>query len=424
MLNDLHNWAIHAQYGHPICWLHGPAGAGKSAIMQTLCERLHRSGRFGGAFFFKREHAVRGNARVLFATLAYQLALNVLELKPLISQSVEADPSVVGRGMDFQLQKAIVEPCSALQGTHAAVLLIDGLDECDTPEVQAEILRVIASAVRQHPQRFRFLIASRPEAHICEVIQDISRHLIQDINVEQSFHDVETYFRDQFSRIHREHRDTMKDIPAPWPSEQIIGGLVRKSSGYFIYASTVIKFIDDKYSRPTEQLEAVQNLSNIDSDSPFAALDQLYIQILSGVPARFRCRLRDILVFLPRTVEPRYVDLIFEMEPGETELILRPLRSVIDVDSRGNISACHASFHDFLQNPRRSSDFHPDLKNRNNVVRAMLKALCDDSKREKTKPLFYGLYVVIGILEHICALPPLGKSCASHPTGRSLVRGA
>ncbi|KAJ6457547.1 hypothetical protein C8R47DRAFT_995605, partial [Mycena vitilis] len=242
MLNDLHNWAIHAQYGRSICWLHGPAGAGKSAIMQTLCERLHRSGRFGGAFFFKREHATRGNARVLFATLAYQLALNVLELKPLISQSVEADPSVVGRGMDFQLQKAIVEPCSVRRGSPAAVLLIDGLDECDTPEVQAEILRVIASAVRQHPQRFRFLIASRPEAHICEVIKELSCHLIQDINVEQSFHDVETYFRDQFSRIHREHRDTMSGIPAPWPSEQIIDRLVRKSSGHFIYASTVIKF--------------------------------------------------------------------------------------------------------------------------------------------------------------------------------------
>ncbi|KAJ7855877.1 hypothetical protein B0H14DRAFT_3448701 [Mycena olivaceomarginata] len=40
----------------PICWLHGPAGAEKSTIMQTLCQQLQDAGRLGGAFFFKRGH--------------------------------------------------------------------------------------------------------------------------------------------------------------------------------------------------------------------------------------------------------------------------------------------------------------------------------------------------------------------------------
>ncbi|KAJ7855864.1 hypothetical protein B0H14DRAFT_2753606 [Mycena olivaceomarginata] len=35
----------------PICWLHGPAGAGKSAIMQTLCQRLQDAGRLGEPSF-------------------------------------------------------------------------------------------------------------------------------------------------------------------------------------------------------------------------------------------------------------------------------------------------------------------------------------------------------------------------------------
>ncbi|KAJ7366707.1 hypothetical protein DFH08DRAFT_173652 [Mycena albidolilacea] len=69
----------------PICWLHGPVGAGKSAIMQTLCQRLQDAGRLGGAFFFKRGHATRGNPKVLFATLAYQLAEHNRDLRPLIS---------------------------------------------------------------------------------------------------------------------------------------------------------------------------------------------------------------------------------------------------------------------------------------------------------------------------------------------------
>jgi hypothetical protein len=87
----------------------------------------------------------------------------------------------------------------------------------------------------------------------------------------------------------------MASIPTPWPSPGILERLVEKSSGYFIYASTVIKFVDDKYFRPTERLAAVQNLAPTDSDAPLEALDKLYIQILSAVPTRFHSTLCDIL---------------------------------------------------------------------------------------------------------------------------------
>ncbi|KAJ6609940.1 hypothetical protein B0H10DRAFT_1746760, partial [Mycena sp. CBHHK59/15] len=61
---------------------------GKSAIMQTLCQRLQKGGRLGGSFFFKRKHRTRGNAHVLFVTLAYQLALQNPDLKGPISRNV------------------------------------------------------------------------------------------------------------------------------------------------------------------------------------------------------------------------------------------------------------------------------------------------------------------------------------------------
>ncbi|KAJ7681858.1 hypothetical protein DFH06DRAFT_951757, partial [Mycena polygramma] len=132
--------------------------------------------------------------------------------------------------------------------------------------------------------------------------------------------------------------------------------LVEKSSGYFIYASTVIKFVDDKLFRPNERLAAVQNLSSTDSNAPFATLDQLYIQILSGVPAQFHSRLRDIFLVLPRQFEPAQIDVLFEMQPGDTELILRSLHSVLYVDGEdeGYIFAHHASFLDFLADQHRS----------------------------------------------------------------------
>ncbi|KAJ7681907.1 hypothetical protein DFH06DRAFT_284075 [Mycena polygramma] len=405
VVDKLYNWAVEDDPSRPIHWLHGPAGAGKSAIMRTLCELLQNSGRLGGAFFFKQEHMTRGNAKVLFATLAYQAALNSRSLKTLISQSVEADPSVVGRQMDVQLNKLIVEPCQALPDSAPTILLIDGLDECDTHGAQSAILCSICTAVLQHPTKFRFLIASRPEAHIHDVFEETSFDGILDsTDVEESFEDVRTYFRDEFSRIHREHRTTMSCIPAPWPSKEIIDSLVWNSSGYFIYASTVVKFIDDKYYRPTERLEAVlHNLSGLESDTPFASLDQLYIQILCGVPPRFHSRLRDIFVLLPSGVQPRYVDLIFEMQPGDTELILRSLNSVLYIDVEDAIAAHHASFLDFLEHPLRSSTFHPELKNRENVVRAILKVVSDDSKWGELDTWY-----IEGqeLLQYIYALPP------------------
>ncbi|KAF7352236.1 NACHT domain-containing protein [Mycena venus] len=411
MLDDLYQWAIQNSSPRPICWLHGPAGAGKSAIMQTLCQRLQDAGRLGGTFFFKRGHTTRGNAKVLFATLAYQLALNNHQLKPSISQSVVNDPSVVGRRMDVQLDKLITEPYRSLRDSAAPVLLIDGLDECEARAVQVEILRLIGHTVHNRPDAVRFLIASRPEVHIREIFEKPSVSvLLNSVNVEQSFEDVRTYFRDEFARIHLEHPDTMGATPTPWPPPDILEGLVRKSSGYFVYASTVVKFVDDRYFRPSDRLAAVQNFSLIESDAPFEALDELYIQILSGVPVQFRSKLGDILqcaIAFNFELNALQINRLLELKPGEVQLILRGLHSVLRIDTPDVICVYHASFLDFLQDPQRSSIFHIGKENRMNVARAVLKALSDENHwlDDVNDPLAWPLKAH-DFVECIAAIPP------------------
>ncbi|KAJ7668116.1 hypothetical protein B0H17DRAFT_908425, partial [Mycena rosella] len=156
------------------------------------------------------------------------------------------DPSIVGRDMNVQLRKLIVEPCRLPQCIAAPILLIDGLDECENGGAQLEILRLIVSTAHDSSIRLRFLIASRPEAHIRESFEEGSfPGLYDSVNIEQSFEDIHTYYlRAEFTRIHREHRYTMGNTPTPWPSTEILNNLVEKSSGYFVYASTIIKFID------------------------------------------------------------------------------------------------------------------------------------------------------------------------------------
>ncbi|KAJ7850445.1 hypothetical protein B0H13DRAFT_2401173 [Mycena leptocephala] len=175
MLDDLYDWAISDDTVPSIRWLHGPAGAGKSAIMQSLCRRLlHDTDRLGASFFFKRGHPTRGNAKVLFATLAYQFAFCNRHWKSAISRSVEKDSTVVGRHMDVQLHKLIIGPSQWIVDTTppSPVLLIDGLDECENESAQVEILRLLRNTACDHPRQFRILIASRPEPHIREMFEN------------------------------------------------------------------------------------------------------------------------------------------------------------------------------------------------------------------------------------------------------------
>ncbi|KAJ7721883.1 hypothetical protein B0H16DRAFT_1431611, partial [Mycena metata] len=377
---------------HSICWLHGPAGAGKSAIMQTLSRQLQAAGHLGGAFFFRRHHPTCGNAKALFTTLAYQLALNNQDLKPLISENVQIDPSIVAREMKVQLHKLIIEPCQSLTNSRPAIFLLDGLDECQDEHTHQKILRLIGNAVAQCPTRIRVLVASRPETHIRETMEESSFNgLINPIKIHQSFHDVWTYLRDEFERIHSEHRDTMASVPRPWPTPEILLNLVEKSSGYFVYASTVIKFVDDPYFRPTERLEIVQNLKPTQDDVPFEALDKLYHQILSGVRPQFHSRLLNILqcVAYGHRLGPANIDYILGLQSGDTKLILRGLHSVLEVPPDGWISFHHASFLDFLEAPERSLSFHLGVKNHMRVAQAVLTAASQESIPRSESPSFW-----------------------------------
>jgi hypothetical protein len=264
--------------------------------------------------------------------------------------------------MEVQLAKLILDPSVSLMKSAPLILVIDGLDECDDEQAQRKILSLIGNTAQQHPTTFRFIIASRPEFHIRKCLkEDCFSSTLDSTNVEQSFKDTRTYLRQEFDRIHREHSETMGNISKPWPSRAILESLVDKSSGYFIYASTVIKFVDDEWSRPTERLAIVQNLTaDSDSEHPFATLDQLYTQILLGVPARFHTKLCDIFTVtehLDLCIE--LTEQLLDLEPGDAMLILRRLHSLLQIDPDSHkILLYHKSFLDFLHDPNRSSIFH------------------------------------------------------------------
>ncbi|KAJ7794495.1 hypothetical protein B0H14DRAFT_2181389, partial [Mycena olivaceomarginata] len=200
------------------------------------------------------------------------------------------------------------------------------------------------------------LIASRPEPHIHDIfVGPFLNSCHRPFNINKSFEDIRNYLENEFARIYTEHHETMATVPLPWPAAQDIGRLVEKSSGYFIYASTVIKFIDDQYFRPAERLDIIMGIAGPDSESPYAALDQLYTQILVDNPKAVRPRLLRLLNVIAAkfNLAIPVIEQLLELKPGDFRLTLRGLHSLVKIDE-DNITVHHASFLDFLDDPTRS----------------------------------------------------------------------
>ena len=153
-------------------WLYGPAGAGKTAILQAIAEFLccssGSSQSFGGSFFFSRGKQGRDQGYFLLLTIIYQLALKVPGLRQHVNRIMELDPTLHTKSMDVQLQTIIVDAFQYLSPLpqRSYLVIIDGLDECYDKATQQSILRLLCGTISVHKLSFRFFIGSRPESHI------------------------------------------------------------------------------------------------------------------------------------------------------------------------------------------------------------------------------------------------------------------
>ena len=137
-------------------WLYGPAGAGKTSILQAIAEFLcSPSGsdqNFGGSFFFSRGKHGRDQGYFLFSTIAYQLALKVPGLRQYINHIMRSDPTLHTKSMGVQLQKLIVDAfkCLSPLPQRSYLVIVDGLDECHDKTTQQSILQLLSESIRVH----------------------------------------------------------------------------------------------------------------------------------------------------------------------------------------------------------------------------------------------------------------------------------
>ena len=165
---------------------------------------------------------------------------------------------------------------------------------------------------------------------------------------------------DKFYEIKSTHR-LRAYIPPQWPLPDVLNQLIRKSSGQFIYASTVIHYVSSIRHKPTDRLDIVLGIRPPQKDLPFAELDALYMHILAGVEyiepvldiLSFVLFSRGLAQYSPSLVE---IETFLSLQTGDVELYLGDLSSVVSFSDYQYIHILHASLTDFFLDPTRSKE--------------------------------------------------------------------
>ena len=400
-----------------VLWFNGPAGAGKTAIAQSLCKLCVAAKWLAGSFFFSRHATRQSNAEFLFPTISFGLSLAIPDVGKIINEVVANDPSIPTKALEIQLQKLILEPLQQVseQSKQPIVIIIDGLDECEGEDKQSNVLRLLGS-VFQRPSvggcdRICFIVTSRPEPWIhdeftIEPLSSITRQIFLGQTPEAN-DDIRTFFRLGFMEIHDspKHRLTMSNVAKPWPSYRVLDNLVYRASGQFIYPATVLRFVGDPNYRPTDRLDIIVSIPRISPSAltpkPLDALDQLYSQILST--SSDKQRTLDILsaliamlgfsrLFLewtPIVDLLRIAEKLMGLQPGDGAQALRMIHSLVHIPERSLMSDIaddnlptpqdiqtfywdgdeikfhHKSFIDYLLDPSRSMEYCVDMEKTN-----------------------------------------------------------
>ncbi|KAF6742901.1 hypothetical protein DFP72DRAFT_1021571 [Ephemerocybe angulata] len=395
-----------------IMWVTGPAGTGKTAVLGTIADTCKEKGTLAATFFFSAFFGSvdRRTKRCFVPTLAFQLmGLGGEETREHVLWLAARDQGIIfTKNLKEQFIAMVLKPLLSRaqeqdSSANAAprVIIIDGLDECDIiqndpadpvhakaqpirrkEDEQREILSLLLLAATNPSFPFRILIASRPEVAIRDFFATDGKACTQELFLDDKYDpdaDIALFYNAKFSTICRH----LGIRPEKWPGKEAKLILVENASGQWIYAATVVRYIEgsphspkphsqssDKPSTPHQRLQHILAQQKVrSSHNPLEALDELYRLVLETCPDpdfsmkwlraaqleyrnfRLNTEWRDHFpVWLLR--------LILEASPGEEQYALGSLSSLLPTQiSKENslkpYSFYHKSFLDFIADPTR-----------------------------------------------------------------------
>jgi hypothetical protein len=388
ILETLLTWFNNISRLKSLFLISGPAGVGKSAIMQSFAESI--ADRVISVFVSRPNN--RNNPNRIFTTIAHQLAGCIKAYRDYLVDLIATKPEILNKNMATQFHAFITEPFVVRKigaGGPPMAILLDGLDEVEGVEHQKDIIRIISKFTQEYLDTpLAWIIASRPEFQITNTFKERSiqgrfeSHSIF-IDAPDARDDVRRFLVDSFKTI----RDEIPyPTPMDWPGEAVLAKLAAASSGLFIFAQTAVRFIKDPdHLNPISRLDIV--LSVIDrskgvssAEQPFRNLDNLYTEILSRISPELlpttKLLLRLALSFRSdkflglragsRSRTLRGMSVILKLEPHHVSAALIKCISTLKIPpweeaDEEPLTFLHASFPDYLTDAERSGEFYIDV---------------------------------------------------------------
>ena len=327
---------------------------------------MFANGRLGASFFCSRGFEDRSNLKLIFPTLAIQLAQKYPAFRSSLIPLLQSNPDVVHESLQEQMHKFLVEPLQS--AGVSTVIVIDALDECTDNDPESAILLVLGQSVSRIPQ-VKFFITSRPETHIVSGFR--GPLLTQSTNI-FILHHVKRYNVD--SDIHHFLKHKLSKLahrPQNWPTNEQLDSLCQRAAGFFVYAVATFNFLNHHLQDPSDQLDVIMAVPESTAHEGktelevYISLDSLYMSIFQKSfcknDTKDDAMVRSILstvVLVTNPLSPSAIAMLTGFHCDQVQCLLGLIQSLLILpdDPNHTVQLFHKSFSDFITDPSCCSD--------------------------------------------------------------------
>jgi len=329
------------------------AGLGKTTIAYTICKLLDEACLPFASFFCSLQLDSK-NSKLLVTTLSRDLAELYDSYATNLLSVLETNPKAVYARLRIQIEELLTKPwqASAAQRNDRdlpiPVVVVDALDESDRgTEFLEELLRAIDTG---QLAGIKFFVTSRTDPKIVDICKSFPPNAVcklHEVDTANVQNDIEKYLQEALPEL--------KDDPN-------LALLSQRAGGFFIYATTAVRFISPPYGRSAvsemrSHLQAMLNAellaSHAESDERLL-VDELYERILGDAfrDAKVRAtRLRILHTILcaESRIDMSVLADLTDTDPEIVERVIESLHAVLFVSAKdGCVYWYHASFLDFV----------------------------------------------------------------------------